>query len=649
MNNSVILKLINGMRYYKENGGERSQKVGKILKRVIEIQNLLSGKFALVFITDKGIGKTSIINYMLDLMYEKEIKTKNGRKSIVYQDVLETGSGATTTAETEIIQSTSNCCEIEIVPCSKEEVDGLLRNFAKYIFKEIYVGFQGCSLIPPELFRAMRNMTGLKEEEGESKEKIDMAKELAKQYSEDNYLLFENEILRMANLEYRIKTEFMIEIGEGEKKSIRNISNNINLMNFDNIPLPRKVIVKLRKEIFDFDTLGCIDKIIDTRGLEPGVVATDRKDIRELFKKDKNKIVVLIDKFNSPSQSIIQLIDTYIQDCDYETKNRVSYLVNFKDGEPENVVSHAGKTYSELLGIETKREDIHKYIKGNNINLNVHNIIFTNPKRYLDAKGKILIDDDDLDDYGNAIEARIIKKDIREEKKRELWSDIYRITENYKKELIRELYDENEEFKSIKNKDIEELNLDFNRVIDTVNNFEMDDKDIKSLAFSIFEEYILSCHHSTLMALNNRFGIYSDRDVYLVGSDKIEKLFRNSLKDITIDVNNSILGQVTTEEEKKIVEFIISDINKYYKSFIDEIFNFIYEYLKNSIFNKEQSEFWKKSVGRWGKGSGYTHDISNYYKEQLEKEELDNYIDNATVEWVRTFKKGLITVLEDNM
>ncbi|MBS5822257.1 MAG: hypothetical protein KID00_00110 [Clostridium argentinense] len=647
MNKDNILNLIDEMKTYQENNGKRSKSIDNSLKRIIEIQKLLNEKFSLVFVTDKGIGKTSIINYILDLVYEREKKLKSGRKSIVYQDVLETGAGATTTSETEIIQSSNEYCEIEIIPNTRPETEELLRDFAKYIFKEVHVDFQCYSSIAPELFRAMRNMTGLKEVENSIGEKIDLAKNLAENYDKSDYSLFEDEILKKADLDSRLRTNFIINKYEDEKKLIRNIFNKINLMNFENIPLPKKVIIKLTKDIFDFNSLGTIDRIIDTRGLESGVIATDRKDIRELFKKDKNKIIILVDKFNSPSQSIMKLIDTYVQEDDYETINRVSYLVNFRDGEPENVVVHSGKAYSEILGIDAKCQDIHKYIKSNNINLKLDNIIFTNPKRYLDSNGKILIDEEDIEDYGDPIEARNFKKDIRLEKKRELWCDIYRIAENYRQELVRELNIKSEEFKNIKNKDIEDLKLDFHTIINDINNFNIDDKYTKNSPFTIFQEYILNCHHSTLMALNNRYGVYNNRDIYLVGSANVEKLFRSCLKHITINAINSILSQVTTEDGKKVVSFIINDIKRYYINFVDEINSFVYEHLKNNVFNKDYIEFWNELTARWGKGNGYIVDINKYYRKQLEKQQLEYYINNATFEWIRSFKNGLIAIIEE--
>ena len=166
-----ISSLIQEMKEYQESNGNKSKIVANSLNRVIEIQHLLDNKFSLALITDKGMGKTSIINYALGLEYERKKKLKNGREVIVYQDVLETGAGATTTSETEIIQSLNNYSEIEIIPNTKEEMDELLKEFAKYIFKEVYKDFDGHVSIPSELLRAMRNMTGLKDIEDENGKK----------------------------------------------------------------------------------------------------------------------------------------------------------------------------------------------------------------------------------------------------------------------------------------------------------------------------------------------------------------------------------------------------------------------------------------------------------------------------------------------
>lgn len=98
---------------------------------------------------------------------------------------------------------------------------------------------------------------------------------------------------------------------------------------------------------------------------------------------------------------------------------------------------------------------------------------------------------------------------------------------------------------------------------------------------------------------------------------------------------------------KKVVSFIINDIKRYYINFVDEINSFVYEHLKNNVFNKDYIEFWNELTARWGKGNGYIVDINKYYRKQLEKQQLEYYINNATFEWIRSFKNGLIAIIEE--
>lgn len=60
----------------------------------------------------------------------------------------------------------------------------------------------------------------------------------------------------------------------------------------------------LSKDIFDFSKFNRINKIIDTRGLEV-TSNTDRSDIKSIFRDGENNILLFVDKFNSPSKSII--------------------------------------------------------------------------------------------------------------------------------------------------------------------------------------------------------------------------------------------------------------------------------------------------------------------------------------------------------
>ena len=96
-------------------------------------------------------------------------------------------------------------------------------------------------------------------------------------------------------------------------KSVKRIFKEIykiNLVHIKEAPLPKKITVMLSKDIFDFSKFNRISKIIDTRGLEV-TSNTDRIDIKSIFRDGENNILLFVDKFNSPSKSIIDLVDHY--------------------------------------------------------------------------------------------------------------------------------------------------------------------------------------------------------------------------------------------------------------------------------------------------------------------------------------------------
>ncbi|MGL4873118.1 MAG: hypothetical protein ACRC30_00495 [Clostridium sp.] len=179
--------------------------------------------------------------------------------------------------------------------------------------------------------RACRNITGLAENR---KLKEDLGKELVSRYSVEDFDVFKERVILLANLDKRKTLDFTYEeLGglEAEKEWIKKIFKKINLVHIDEAPMPKKIVIEINREIFNFDKFSKIDRIIDTRGLEVGSI-TDRSDIKRMFRDEKNNIMLFVDKFNSPSKSIIDLLDHYLYDDEMECINRLGYIVNFRDG-----------------------------------------------------------------------------------------------------------------------------------------------------------------------------------------------------------------------------------------------------------------------------------------------------------------------------
>lgn len=279
-------------------------------KQWLELQQRLNQEQSLVFIAEKGVGKTTLINFILGLNYSTE-KLIRKKKRKVEDEVLETGSGATTTSEVEILQSKDGVNHIIINPYSLNEMESIIKNFCKNIFEEVHHINLSAEELPPELKRACINMTGLKEEIREvnigseiQKLRVNLAKELATSFSYNDYKLFEQQVLKKANLSQRTRINYTkntpsASIDE-EKVWIKKMFRDLNLVKLQDAPLAKRITIELSQEVFDFSLLNGISKIIDTRGLEAGSV-TDRMDIKDYFTSETNDFLFLIDEFKKTS------------------------------------------------------------------------------------------------------------------------------------------------------------------------------------------------------------------------------------------------------------------------------------------------------------------------------------------------------------
>ena len=366
--------------YYIDSYPENALVLKRIKGKINQIEKQLQEQYSLVFMAEKGAGKTTTIDFLLALTQEKQkINEKTKKKYIVEEDILETGSGATTTSEVEICQSDEEVSKITITPYEIEEVREILVVFAKSMFSNMHEIAGGDEQLAPELIRACRNMTGLTEKKNESGEKVDLLKELILQYNAKEYTDFEKKIIENAKLEERNETTFICDDKNG-KYWIKKIFRRINLVHIKEAPLPKKITVMLSKDIFDFSKFNRISKIIDTRGLEV-TSNTDRSDIKSIFRDGENNILLFVDKFNSPSKSIIDLVDHYIYDDGMDIVNRVGYIVNHRDGEAEKVVGCDGIIDNEEDGIAEKRNQVIQIFKDNNVYIKEENIIYCSPKR----------------------------------------------------------------------------------------------------------------------------------------------------------------------------------------------------------------------------------------------------------------------------
>ena len=492
-----------------------------------------------------------------------------------------------------------------------------------------------------ELIRACRNMTGLTDQR--KMEKKDLAREKALEYKSNEYNEFENEVITLASIANRTQTEFSFDMKTDEKMWVKKTFRRLNLVREENAPLPKKIIIQLSKQIFDFARLGKIDKIVDTRGLEIGSI-TDRTDIKKIFREEQNNIVLLVDKFNSPSKSIIDLMEHYVYDKNMECVNRIGYIVNFRDGEPERVVGCNGTVETELVGKEEKLGQITQIFKENNVLINGDKIIFCNPKRFIDDEGRVKVSLDDVDEFGSQGAVIDHKKEIGEEERQEFVGEVLNIMKEYELNLGDTLNELMIKYDRIKKEIHMNSNINIAPVLEFINKEELS-FDLTRTVAELFDDYIIGKFPSTLMAINNRSGIYNYYDIFCEGASIIEDSIKRKLQEF----KNSIIDQLYSIEkveyvsdiQKDIIDFTTKDINEYFYRFIVEVNEYFYKHLKETIFNQADEVFWQRVKSRWGKGNGYRLDVAAYYRQQIENLKFISTVNEDINVWTETLREEM--------
>lgn len=648
--------LINEIEEYTRKYPDSANELRGYSEQFLELQQRLTQEKSLVFIAEKGVGKTTLINFILGLNYKTE-KLVRKKKRKVEDEVLETGSGATTTSDVEIIQSKDGVNHIIINPYSLNEMEFILTNFCKNIFEEVHHINLSTEELPPELKRACINMTGLKEEfreintdSGTQKIRVDLAKELATSYSCNDYKLFEQEVFKKANLNQRTKVNYTKGISSAsideEKVWIKKMFRDLNLVKLQEAPLPKKIIVQLSQEVFDFSLLSGISKIIDTRGLEAGSV-TDRIDIKDYFKSEGNHFLFLVDEFKKTSPALIQLLNQYVYDKDFEVVNRLGYIVNFKEGEPERVISYDGECEDESVGILHKRNDLLQIFKDNQVYIEDNQIIYTNPKRSLDLDGSINISRDDEEERGSYEDALLFKQQ-RIKERENLLEAISKIVKDYQSLNEQKLLELESKFQQFKDTIHEKYKLNLESVVDLIQSYNFRFS-FENQSEQLYQQYLSEKHHSTINAINNRYGIYNHIDIYCEGSNYLVRQIQMELKQF----KDSILAEIDKyKKENNLMPnqvnnlyFLKTNLNKYLSSFVEEISNKYYGILKEDIFNQNDEEFWTTVKGRWGKGLGYKEKVKQDYKMNIINKQLKEIINGELVHLFDMYRLGCLELI----
>ena len=245
----------------------------------------------IAFIGDLGVGKSTAISFIFNLLVPPSIENK-----AVNQPVLETGSGGTTICEVHIKAGPEY--GISLLPMSDRELRDLVADFctAKWVLYTDEKRKAGEHIaVSREAERAIRNMSGLGRKRETAGGKItyhDPVNELVKSsQSEEEFRI---KTLGLMSLENRTRRELWYD-GSTQKHPMewmRETYKAVNNGRLKNVPLPKSIDLLMPNFGQAFGEFEIA--IIDTKGVDD---VTVREDLDRRL-KDPRTAVVFCTRFN---------------------------------------------------------------------------------------------------------------------------------------------------------------------------------------------------------------------------------------------------------------------------------------------------------------------------------------------------------------
>lgn len=249
-------------------------------------------KFNLVFMGASGAGKTTVISSITGMYYLNE---QNNLVQVMPSDE----GKRTTPCTVEIIPSDSN--KIEVMPKSKDEVEGIINEYSYFITKK------GGSV--PEEIRTIIKKWIKKSTKEEFKELNDI-EEIKKRIA--NIVGLSD--IRQDIFEIKCESTFIQDVDKEKNeifKELNKILNDIRKGNLETFIIPDKIIIYVNRAYINIP--DGVERIVDTRGISSETVRNQnslvgRQDLEEYI-EDKNSIVVYINEFGSVEKPVV---DFYI-------------------------------------------------------------------------------------------------------------------------------------------------------------------------------------------------------------------------------------------------------------------------------------------------------------------------------------------------
>ncbi len=614
-----------------------SEALKTINHRLHKIKSILqTPKYNILFVGQVGVGKTTAICHLFNLIYEHEetktTKSKDKVKTITsIKEILSTGSGKTTICE--VIIKPASETYIEISPCSQEDIIQLIQEFCINIWQKVHPDCNSeysSESTSTELIRAIRNIVNLKKSHSQGNS-IDEAENLAQKFTSSQLDDFTKKVIHLAQLSQRkqtrinfIKEQNSTKINDVEAEKIWTINtfNEINLAKISTFSIPQKIFIYVSSNIIDFKQYPKFNSIIDTKGIDEVKI---RKDLQTYIRDNDQTICIFTEDFKSAPSNVSEIIRRDLTSESEDIDTKLGLLVLHKKGEAEKIYSSDGQVKDRDEGIAVRRSDIETRFEQQKIKFIPENIFFYDAKQFYLTDGRI---DPDYE-----------ISDIETEKQT-LISKINKLIVSRENRLRFEVKTLEQMFLKIQNGNI--LKPDDQKLLLNLKKNIQKQENIKNLIYNLtfrYTQFLKTYHVMVFRAINNRHGIYDFRDIniYFICKNITEDLVKDNLQ----EPKNKIWGNIDLAKKDAIDKSSLAPILETLQKKVDTCYKEIVIHLGNQISNKLQKEilkpqdefntFWSKVKGRWGGGSGYRDDVLNMYANKMQdienerQEDIDNF------------------------
>lgn len=311
-------------------------------------------KHNIAFVGDIGVGKSTAISFIFDLLVPAKAENKNMNRPI-----LETGAGGTTICEVHIKSGPE--FGLSVIPMSEKDIADMVSDFCAGKWEKEHKKEGDNSEMPQvsrEIERAIRNMSGLLRKrtvvEGKSSYHDQISDLLTDCQGEDE---FRARVLGRMKLSERTNTEIWYASGTRQHPSewVRETFKAVNNGRMKDVPLPKSIgliVPDFGRAFGEFEVT-----VIDTKGVDDVAI---REDLDQRL-KDPRTAVVLTCRFNDAPGTSAKVILQHMKDTFSEPLDtgKVSILSLPRSGEAVEMKDDQGDpAFNDEDGCELKKMQI---------------------------------------------------------------------------------------------------------------------------------------------------------------------------------------------------------------------------------------------------------------------------------------------------